>query len=340
MSAATKNRIGLLLAGVLLLQAGDAVAQSKAGTTIGQFLLIEPSARVAAMGNAGVTTFNEVTAAFYNPGALGFMPQSGAQFTHSRWLADITYNYAAVGVRLGEANTILLTVTALDSGDIDVRTVEQPLGTGERYAVRDVALGLGYSRRITDRFAAGMQVKFLQETIWHSSMSALALDFGVLYQLPFQAYIGASVSNFGTRGTFDGRDLRVRYDQDPDRFGDNSSLPAALKTEDYPLPIFFRVGLGLPVTLSAQNQVQFVVDAYQPSDNTNSISFGAEWTFMDLFSARGGYQHLFQEDAETGLTFGAGLNYAISAYRVRFDYAWADYGRIGDAQRFTFGVSF
>lgn len=331
----------LLFVGILFPLCDDGVmAQSKAGTTIGQFLLIEPSARVAAMGNAGVSQFDEVTAAFYNPGALGFVPQSGAQFTYSNWLADITYNYAAVGLRLGEASTVLLTVTALNSGEIDVRTVDQPLGTGERYSVRNVALGVGYSHRLTDRFAAGVHVKYLQETIWHSSLSALALDFGVLYRLPFQAYLGASVSNFGSRGAFDGRDLRVRFDQDKDRFGDNSSLPAALETEDFPLPILFRVGMGFPITLSPNNQLNLVVDAFQPSDNTNSVSFGAEWTFMNIFSARGGYQHLFMQDSEVGLTLGVGLRYELSGYGFQFDYAWNDYGLLGGTQRFSLGFAF
>lgn len=317
-----------------------AAAQSKTGTTVGQFLLVEPSARVSAMGNAGVTTFHEVSAAFYNPGALGHLAQSDVQFTYSTWLADVTYNYAAAALRLGESNTVLLSVTALNSGDIDVRTVEQPLGTGERYSVNNLAFGLGYGRRITDRFSAGLQVQYLQETIWHSTLSALALDIGVLYQLPFRAYIGASVSNFGTRGQFDGRDLRIRFDQDPDRFGDNSNLPAALETEEFPLPILFRVGMGFPVTVNANNEVHLVVDAFQPSDNTNSISVGGEWSFRDLFSARAGYQNLFLDDAENGLSLGMGLKYDLSRYVARLDYAWNDYGRIGGVQRFTFGFSF
>jgi hypothetical protein len=319
---------------------GTALAQTKTGTTVGQFLLIEPSARVSAMGNAGVTTFEEATATFYNPGAPGHLPGSDVQFTHSSWLAGITYNYATASVRFGEIHNLLLTVTALGSGEIDVRTVEQPLGTGERYTVEDLALGLGYSRRVTDRFSAGILVSYVQEKIWHSTMSAVGLNLGVLYQLPFGTYIGASLSNFGTRGRFDGRDLRIRYDQDPDRFGDNSNLPAALTTEEFPLPILFRVGLGMPVLLDRRNELHVVVDAFQPSDNTQSIGLGAEWTFMKTFSLRGGYQDLFQQDAETGLTLGAGLAFDISQFEARFDYAWNSYGRIGDVQRFTVGFAF
>ena len=96
----------------------------------------------------------------------------------------------------------------------------------------------------------------------------------------------------------------------------------------------------MPIAIDANNTAHLVVNAFQPSDNTNSISVGGEWTFMELFSARAGYQHLFQEDSETGLTLGTGLKVDISSFVARIDYAWNDYGRIGDVQRFTVGFSF
>lgn len=333
-----KALAGITLA--LLVLAGPALGQTKTGTTVGQFLLIEPSARGAAMGNASVTAFEEVASAFYNPGALGHMEESGVQFSHSQWLADITYNYAVAAVKLGTIHTLMLTVTSLNSGEIDVRTVEMPLGTGERYTVNNLAVGLGYTRRVTDRFSAGIQVNYIQETIWNSSLNALGANVGVLYELPFRARIGASLSNFGTRGSYDGRDLRVRYDQDPERFGDNSSLPAALTTESFPLPIFFRVGLGMPISINQDNRLLITVDALQPSDNTSSLNFGGEYSFMDLLFLRAGYQNLYQEDSETGLTLGGGLQYAVSGIGFKFDYAWAEFNRIGDVQRFTFGLTF
>ena len=326
--------------GLLGVVSSTVFGQSKTGTTIGQFLLIEPSARLSAMGNAGVTLTGEVSAAFYNPASLGHLNGSDAQFTYNQWIADITYNYAASAIRFGSRHTILLSITALNSGEMDVRTVEQPLGTGERFSVKDLAFGVGYSRRITDRFSAGIQVNYVQESIWHSTLQAMGLNVGVLYQLPFGAFLGASLSNFGTEGRFDGRDLRVRYDADDDRFGDNSSIPAALFTESFSLPIIFRIGLGWPVALNEANTFNVVVNASQPSDNTSSLSFGGEWTFANILSLRGGYQQLFQEDSETGLTLGLGLRYDIARYTMRVDYAWNDYGRIGDAQRFTVGFGF
>ncbi len=325
----------------LALLAGAAGAQTKTGTTVGQFLLIEPSARVAAQGNAGATARTDALSAYYNPGALGLMEGTNAGFSHSAWLADIDYNYASVAVKMGAAQTVSLSVTALSSGDIEVRTPEQPQGTGELYAVDDIAIGIGYGRRFTDRFAGGLTVKYVQETIWNSSAQTVALDAGVIYELPFRAFLGASISNFGTAMSYDGTDLRIRYDQDPDRFGDNGNLPAALVTDDFALPVFFRVGMSLPVQVGADSQVTLSADAYQPSDNSNSVSVGGEWTYANLISARAGYQNLFQEDLEGGLRLGGGLRYRVSGFDVSFDYAWADHGsRLGDTQRFTLGIGF
>ena len=328
-----------LVAGIVLLGMMPGV-RAQTGTTLGQFLLIEPSAEVAGLGNAGATTRSGAMAAYYNPGALGQLEQSSVQFTHSPWLADITYDYASAAIRLGN-NTLMLSLTSLNSGEIDVRTVDQPLGTGERYTVQDFAFGLGYGRRITDRFSAGVQLKYIQESIWHSQATATALDVGVLYELPFRAFLGASISNFGTRGQFDGRDLQIRFDQNPDIFGDNSNLPAALETEDFPLPIFFRVGMGYPMQVGENSTVTVVADAYQPSDASNSVSVGAEWSYADLIALRTGYQNLFLEDGEGGLSFGGGLRYRLSGYDLRFDYAWTDFGdRLGAVQRFSLGFGF
>ncbi|MEM1115689.1 MAG: PorV/PorQ family protein [Bacteroidota bacterium] len=328
-----------LLGGAL--GAGPVHAQDKRGTTFAPFLLMEPSARVAAQGGVGATARTDALSAYYNPGALGFQEASNAGFTHNAWLADIDYNYAAVAVKLGPAQTVSLSVTSLASGDIAVRTPEQPQGTGELYSVDDIAIGLGYGRRFTDRFAGGLTVKYVQQTIWNSSARTVALDAGVIYELPFRAVLGASIANFGTPTSFDGTDLRIRFDQDPDTFGDNDNLPAALETDDFPLPVFFRVGMSLPVDVGLAGRVTLAADAYQPSDNANSVSLGGEWTYANLISARAGYQNLFLDDAEGGLRLGGGLATRVSGFDLNFDYAWSDHGdRLGTAQRFTLGVGF
>ncbi|KAA3658726.1 MAG: hypothetical protein DWQ10_10570, partial [Calditrichaeota bacterium] len=234
-----------------------AFGQSKTGTTIGQFLLIEPSARAAAMGNVGVAMHEEVISAYFNPAAIGMQDKFGIQFTNSQWLADISYNYAAALINAGELGNLYLSATALNSGEIDVRTVDQPLGTGERYTVANIAFGLGYGKQLTDRFSLGVQANYLQERIWHSSLSTVSFNVGTVYQLTSNRMrIGASISNFGLQAGYSGRDLRIRYDANPDKYGDNSALPGDVHTLEYSLPVIFRVGLYMPLQMGNDNRLE------------------------------------------------------------------------------------
>jgi hypothetical protein len=315
--------------------------QSKTGTTIGQFLLIEPSARATAMGNAGVASTEELLSAYYNPGAIGDFKGYGAQFTHSLWLADIAYDYFGAALSLGAAGNLYLSATSLNSGDIDVRTVDQPLGTGEKYSVNDFAIGLGYGRQLTDRFTAGVQVNYLQETVWHSSLSTFSFNVGTVYTLSGNGLrIGASISNFGLPGKYSGRDLRITYDDDASNHGDNSNLPGEQFTEEYPLPVIFRAGVDWPLKIGSRQELHLAVNAFHPSDNTESVSFGAEWLYLKTLALRAGYQNLWLKDSEVGLTLGTGVIFELGGALFHVDYAWADHGRLENTQRFTLGLEF
>jgi hypothetical protein len=328
---------------VLLLGALPAVtlAQSKVGTSMGQFLLIEPSARFAAMGNAGATAHDEVLAGYYNAAAIGYFDQVAAQFTHAAWFADIAYDHAGVAIPLGgDKGSLLASLTSLNSGDIEVRTVSAPLGTGERYHVSDMSFALGYGRRLTTLFSLGVQVHYVQETIWNESARTVAMSAGTLYRLGDDGLeIGSSLNYFGTGASFSGRDLVIRFDADPATHGDNSNLPADQSTGRFPVPVLFRVGLGLPVKLGPDQRLRFGLDGFHPSDNTESVSLGGEWSYRELFALRAGYQNLFMQDSELGLTFGAGFQARAGDTRLKADYAWAAHQHLDGTHRITLGVS-
>ncbi len=318
------------------------IAQSKTGTTIGQFLKIEPSSRIAAIGNAGASLSGEISAMFYNPGSLGKIPDSDVEFTFNKWLADITYNYAAAGIRIENIGTFALAVTVLNSGEMDVRTVEQPLGTGERFSVKNMAFGLGYGLMVTDKVSIGIQVNYITETIWHSSISTFGLNLGVQYQILDDALtLGASLSNFGSEASYDGRDLFLNYDFDPDKYGDNDHLPAEFRTGSFGLPVIFRGGISYVFKFSSDYSLLLAADALHPNDNAESVNLGGELNLLKFVFLRGGYRNLFLPDLEGGLVLGVGFKVDIQeTYGIRFDYAYADYGRLAETHRLTLGLSF
>src|SRR5580765_3110751 len=253
----------------------------------------------------------------------------------------MSYDYVALGIPFGKWGNGMVSLTHLGSGQMDVRTVTSPLGTGETFDVSDLSLGLGYGLEITDRFAAGGQVAFVQERIWHSSAGTAVFNFGGLYRTSADGFrLGASLSNFGTSSQFGGRDLFILYDQDPSRFGDNNALPADAQTDAFAVPVLFRAGVGQSFRPSADTRLDFAIDAFHPNNNTESISLGTELEMYHLFALRAGYQNLLLQDSEVGLTFGAGILGKQSGFRYHFDYGWADQGRLGSTHRFSLGLLF
>lgn len=264
------------------------------------------------------------------------------QFTYNKWIADITYNYMAAGIKIEGVGTFALVGTMLNSGEMDVRTVEQPLGTGERFSVKNFALGLGYGLMLTDRVSVGMQINYITEMIWHSSLTTVGLNFGVQYQLLDKGLtLGASVSNFGARASYNGRDLWLNYDLDPRKYGDNDQLPAEFRTDAYPLPTIFRAGLSYKYNLNTDYSILIAADAIHQNDNSQSVSLGTEISLLEYFTIRAGYRNLFLSNLEGGLVLGGGIKKDLSGiYNIRFDYAYADYGRLKEAHRVTVSLGF
>jgi hypothetical protein len=335
----TKIKIYLILS---LLFSAVAFSQSKVGTTIGQFLKIEPSSRFVAMGNAGTSLSNEASAAFYNPASLGRIQGVDIQFTYNQWLADIKYNYATAAINLEGFGTFALQVTSLNSGDIEIRTVEKEKGSGLYYQVTNLSLGIAYGILLTDRVSAGLGINYVQETIYNTSLTNIAFNFGVQYQTAIEGLaLGASVSNFGPRASYDGRDIYFNYDADPDKHGDHPRLPAELRMGSYGLPTLFRVGLSYTMKFADWNQLIISSDAMHANDNAERINVGGEWLFLNTFAIRGGYRDLFLKDIEGGLVLGAGARVGLAGNtNFSFDYAWADYGRLNNTHRFTVGIHF
>ncbi len=327
---------------IILLFAGLNFAQNKTGTTIGQFLKIEPSSRVVALGNAGASLSGEISNIFYNPASLGRLQGTDIQFTFNKWLAGITYNYMAVGINLEDIGTFAFVGTILNSGEMDVRTVENPLGTGERFTVNNLALGVGYGLMLTDRVSVGLQINYINESIWHSSISTFGLNFGVQYEVVEGGLtLGASVSNFGTSAAYDGRDLFLDYDFDPDKYGDNDKLPAELRTDNFNLPTIFRAGVSHRFDFGEDYKLLVAADAVHPNDNDQYINLGSEFNLLQIISIRAGYRNLLMPDAEGGLVLGGGVQTNFNeTNNIRFDYAYADYGRLAETHRITLSVGF
>lgn len=316
---------------------------SKVGTTVGQFLKIGAGARAIAMGGAYTAVSNDIYSVYWNPAGIANSSGNGqAAFNHSEWLADINYDFAAVSLNLETVGTIFASITSLSVPEDKVRTFEYEDGDGRVWDASSMAIGIGFARKLTDKFSVGIQGKYIHESIWNTSSTGFAFDVGTYYVSPFNdMIIAASISNFGSKLQLDGRDILFNYDPDGDPNTGPNNILSKYDMSKYDIPLTFRIGLAMNVIKSRYFRVTAAVDATHPNDNTEYVNSGLEITYNELISARIGYKSLFLRDSEQGLTFGGGINYEIANnLSLMINYGWADYGRLENVQFFDVGIKF
>jgi len=316
--------------------------QSKTGSTAAPFLNIGIGPRSIAMGGAFIATANDVSALYWNPAGVARMNKNGALFSHSKWFADIDYNWAGAVINMGDAGVFGISVTNLDYGDMEITTLKEYEGTGGTFTANDMSIALTYAKNLTDRFSIGGSVKYISQNIWNSSASALAVDLGVLFHSDIYGLrIGASITNLGSDMQLSGSDFNVQHDIDGTIYGNNDQILASLNTDKFPLPLTFKIGVAMDVLNIQNNKLTVALDALHPSDNKESINVGMEYLLFNMVALRGGYKSLFLDNTEEGLTLGFGLKYDFSpSLAISIDYAYQQFGILKDAQHFSVGVNF
>jgi len=317
---------------------------TKTGTAAAKFLGMGIGPRGNAMGGAYTAVATDASALYWNPAGIALSERQQAMFTHADLYQDldIDLNFVGVTIPLGTAGTLGVSVTALSYGEMEVTTEYYPEGIGETFTANSYAFGLSYSRRLTDAFSAGISVKYVREEIQNSAANGIAFDVGTVFVSPFFGVKFASViTNYGSKMQMAGEDLLVRHDADPTREGNNETVDAYYKTEQFELPLRLQIGLSKEVELVEGNTLTLAVDATHPSDNAQYVNAGAELALFDrLLSLRGGYRTIFLDDTQEGLTLGVGLHTSLGVFDVGVDYAYQKLTYLGGVQHFSLQFDF
>ncbi len=333
-------RIKLLI--IMITFSVSLLGQSKTGSTAAPFLNIGIGPRSIAMGGAFVATADDVSSIYWNPAGASRMNKSGALFAHSKWIADIDYNWAGAVINMEDAGVFGISVTNLDYGDMDLTTLSEPGGTGGTFTANDMSIAITYAKNLTDRFSIGGSVKYISQNIWNSSASTIAVDLGVLFHSDFYGLrIGAAITNLGGDMQISGSDLSVQHDINQTIYGNNDQILATLNTDKWPLPLTFKIGIAMDVLKMEDHRITLAADALHPSDNKESLNIGMEYELFSMIALRTGYKSLGLENSEEGLTFGFGLKYDFApSLGLSIDYAYQEFGILKDTQHFSVGVYF
>ena len=119
-------------------------------------------------------------------------------------------------------------------------------------------------------------------------------------------------------------------------------MAAELQTDQYELPLMFRVGVSMDVLKGFGNSNLILsADALHPNDDVEYLNVGGEYVFYDILSLRGGYKGLFAKNSEQGISLGGGVHYTVlESATFYFDYSYIDYGRFSAVHTFSISLGF
>ena len=297
------------------------LGSQRAGTAMAQFLKIGVGGRAVGMGEAFAAVANDASALYWNPAGIAQTTQNEVMFSHVNWPVDVRHEFVGYVHHFGKANVFGLSITALHTDDMEETTEYAPLGTGNYVTFGDIAVGLTYARQMTDRFSFGVTAKYMDETLAELHARAFMVDLGTYYWTGFgKSRFAVAVSNFSTRniepkGTLTGRDGVTR-----------SSF------QDFAPPIIFRIGFATEVMDNERHKMTTAVQLNHPNDNAENVNLGVEYWWNKTLALRSGYRLNYDEES---LTLGGGLALPMGRFHLSLDFAYSDFGRLGNATRFS-----
>lgn len=311
----------IVVIGINIANAGDI---SRKGTTGGEQLLIPVGARSIATGGAFLSNTTGVEAIYYNPAGLSGSDYSEVTFSFMDYIADIKHTYFAASYNAGSIGSFAIALKNLSFGDIPVTTIENPDPSFAVYSPRYYTLSLTYSKNITDRVRAGVNIKYINEEIMSTGAQGLAFDFGVQYKFKGNLWIGVSLKNIGGNMKYSGTDLQVKTGVPK---GTQTSIAVGSYepvSEPFQLPSMFEVSLAYKLDLSEQNSLMLGTSFRNNSSREDLLSLGTELQVFDILFLRLGYENETQSEgnSEFGMTYGGGIAYSVGGSVIEIDYAY------------------
>ena len=346
----------------LVMLLGGAITVSNAQninvvTSAVPFLRISPDARGGGMGDVGIATAPDANAAFANIARTPFATSKGSvALNYSPWLRDLSVNdvfIASLGgyYKLDDQQAISASLRYFKLGT--VQFTDQSGNDLQQYNPKEFAIDLGYSRKLSSKFALGIAIRYINSNLAKGSFNSLNYKAGSSVAGDLHLYHhgakengqglnwGLALSNLGSKMSYSSDASQKDY------IPANIGLGLAYtKVFDEANKITFALDLNKllvptpPVlsggTNSAQDSIELKkyrdqsvvsswVKSFGDAGDINkefqevNISVGAEYFYNNQFGFRAGY---FYENANKGnrkyFTVGATIKYSVAA--LNFSY--------------------
>lgn len=316
-----------------------------------QFLKLGVGARATAMGEAGTVSLNDLSTLFWNPGALALSETAGVAAYQTDWICGIKEYAFAGAYELDRYGAFGLTFLYMDYPTLTATRPPQRWEIGQppqilgEFDITEFAVGLTYSRQVTNRLTLGGQIKYVYQDLGSSdvilaytldqngdqvgaetrtvdnNLGAIGFDFGTVYRTGFKSLrFGMVVQHFS-------RDME--YESQPEYRHDRFSMP-----------LIFKLGMAMEVSdffpqWEKTHKLTVATDLLHPRDYTERVHLGMEYWFRGLVALRGGYKFNYDSESFTG---GIGLRFHVGSMAAYLDYSISDFGEYFDnVSRIDFG---
>lgn len=320
-----------LLALVLLASQAVAGGGNKEGTAAADQLLVPVGARGIALGSSYTAGLTGVEAIYFNPAGLsGSNHGVEVFFSQMNGLDNDGVSYFVIGSNVEGFGHVGFSIKSFSFSDMLITDERQPDGTGAVFSPTFMALGLTYSRALTDRIRSGVTVHLVSEELDRASASGFAFDIGVQYNGLAGIdglEMGVTLRHLGGNMKFDGPGLLRLVDEvGADRTGQLLKIESA----GFQLPTSLEIGMAYRRSFDEMHDVMLTGSFENNNYLTDQYRLGVEYTFNKFLSLRGSYAIAGNDkttlDDEAGYMYGPAFGFGIQQWagsaKLYLDYAY------------------
>ncbi len=293
---------------LIFILASTYIFAQSAGNTGLSFLKFGFGARNIAMGDAGASASNDLSALFYNPSRLTLTEKNEVLIMHSSWIQDV--NSELFGIKwnmLGLPWAIGLNYTNISDIEIRTRPGEPDSKFNANYFFGSLSTGF----YVWKQLSFGTTIRYMYEGLLSDEANGWGFDFGLNYETPFKGLsLSTVIKNIGSMN--------------------------ALRNQETKLPTDFRLGAAYNFGVESTKLDFIAVAEIQKYLDTDDIHFnlGGDIVYDQIFALRVGYQSGYEAKSFTG---GIGLMWG----NLRFDYTYMPFSLdLGNANLFSLQFKF
>ncbi len=311
------------ITGLLLISGAILFAQEKVGRIGADFLSVELPPQAAGMGGAYVAAIEGVESIFWNISGTANVKTQGLFAGYIPWFVESYIPYFGYVRKVAPYGNIGLFVSGVSSRNFQKATEDDGL-IDETFNYTAVQIGVSYARYFTDKFAAGIALKFINEDFGGiTNTRGIAIDAGTIFWTGFKSLrLGMSFMNLGPDLTPSG----TYYQYQTDTYEKYSS---------YPLPVIFRIGGAMEIIETQNMKLTASVELDHPTDYYESLRAGLRLVFSPYISIYTGYRYYIGELDESFAPGGLGAGISIKYNYFGLSYSFSEMGSLPDVHRFS-----